>query len=119
MNQVEERASLLAQAIGDSEEYQNYLKVKKEVEQNDILCHKIDQFREKNFVLHSTLEGEELYNAMENFEREHAALRKDPLVNEYLTAELTIIRMVQQVEKTILDAVDLELIFTPTVEDDD
>ena len=40
-------------------------------------------------------------------------------MNEYLTAELTIIRMVQQVEKTILDAVDLELIFTPTVEDDD
>ena len=64
MNQVEERAKLLAQAIENSEEYQNYLKVKRQVEQNETLCHKIDEFREKNFVMHSNLEGEELYNAM-------------------------------------------------------
>lgn len=119
MNQVEERAKLLAQAIEDSEEYQGYLKAKKEVEQNEMLCHRIDEFREKNFVMHSNLEGEELYNAMENFEREQAAFRKDPLVNEFLTAELTVVRMIQQTEKILLDAVDLDLVFTPTTEEED
>ena len=119
MNQVEERAKLLAQAIEDSEEYQGYLKAKKEVEQNEILCHKIDEFREKNFVMHANLEGEELYNAMENFEREHAAFRKDPLVNEYLAAELTVVRMIQQTEKILLDAVELDLVFTPKIEEDE
>lgn len=119
MNQVEERAKLLAKAIEDSEEYQRFLKVKKEVEQNEMLCHKIDEFREKNFVMHANLEGEELYNAMENFEREHAAFRKDPLVSGYLAAELTMIRMIQKTEKTLLDAVDFDLVFTPAPEEED
>lgn len=119
MSQVEEKAEMLAQAVVDSIEYQRYLKVKKEVEQNEMLCHKIDEFRGRNFVLHSTLEGEELYNAMDNFERENAALRKDPLVSQFLAAELAVIRMVQQIEKTLLDAVDLDLVYNPSAEDDE
>lgn len=119
MGLVEERTDMLIQAIGESEVYQHYLNVKKEVEQNEILCQKIDEYRHKNFQLNISLEGEELYNAMENFERENIAFRKDPLVNQFLAAELAVIRMVQQMEKKILDAIDLKLMFSPTSYEED
>lgn len=109
MGLIEEKAQELAQIITDSEEYQNYLKIKREIEQNEALCHKINDFRARNFQLHATLEGEELFNAMENFEREQANFRKDPLVNQFLAAELRIVRIIQQVEKTIVDRIDLDL----------
>ena len=113
MSLIEEKAQELAEAITNSAEYQNYLKVKRELEQNEALCHKINDFRARNFQLHATLEGEELYNAMENFEREHASFRKDPLVNQFLAAELRMIRIIQQAEKTIVDSVDLNLNYNP------
>lgn len=119
MGLVEERTDMLIQAMGESELYQHYLSVKKEVEQNEILCQKIDEYRQKNFQLHISLEGEELYNAMEHFERENSAFRKDPLVNQFLAAELAVVRMVQQMEKKILDAVDLELKYAPSSYDDE
>lgn len=119
MGLVEERTDMLRQAIWESDVYQYYLKIKKEVEQNEVLCHKIDEYRQKNFQLHISLEGEELYNAMENFERENIAFRKDPLVNQFLAAELAVIRMIQQMEKKILDAIDLELKFAPSSYEDE
>ncbi len=119
MSLVEERTDMLIQAMGESDLYQHYLNVKKEVEQNEVLCQKIDEYRQKNFQLHISLEGEELYNAMENFERENIAFRKDPLVNQFLAAELAVVRMVQQIEKKILDAVDLELKFAPSSYEDE
>ena len=119
MSLVEERTELLAQAIQESMEYQHYLKVKRQVEQNEILCQKIDYFRYRNFQLHISLEGEELYNAMENFERENAAFRKDPLVNQFLAAELALIRMIQRTEKKLLDAIELELTPSPALDEDE
>ena len=119
MRLVEERTDMLIQAMGECELYQHYLRVKREVEQNEVLCQKIDEFRQKNFQLHISLEGEELYNAMENFERENIAFRKDPLVNQFLAAELAVVRMVQQMEKKILDAVDLELKYAPSSYEDE
>lgn len=113
MSLIEEKAKELAEAITNSTEYQNYLRAKREVEQSETLCHKLNDFRARNFQLHATLEGEELYNAMENFERENASFRKDPLVNQFLAAELRLIRIIQQTEKTIVDSVDLDLNYAP------
>lgn len=119
MGLVDERADMLAQAVIESEEYKQYMKVKREVEQNEILCQKIDEFREKSFRLHTSLQGEELYNAMENFERENSAFRKDPLVNQFLAAELALNRMIQRVEKKVIDAIDLSLTYTPSSDEDE
>lgn len=119
MSLIEERAGMLVQAIMESEEYQRFLKIKKEVEQNEMLCQKIDEFRQKNFQLHVTLEGEELYNAMDNFEKEYIDFRKDPLVNQFLAAELAMVRMIQQVEKTLVNAIDLGLTYTPSSDEDE
>ncbi|MDE6314811.1 MAG: YlbF family regulator [Lachnospiraceae bacterium] len=109
MSLIEEKAKELAEIISNSAEYQNYLRVKQEVEHSETLCHKINDYRSRNFQLRATLEGEELYNAMENFEREYASFRKDPLVNQFLAAELRMVRIIQQVEKIIVDTVDLDL----------
>lgn len=119
MSLVEERGDMLVQAIKESGEYQRYLEVKKEVEQNEMLCQKINEFRQKNFQLHVSLEGEELYNAMDNFEKEYSDFRKDPLVNQFLAAELAMIRMIQQVEKKLVDAIDLDLTYTPSSDEDE
>lgn len=118
MGLVEEKAGELKDAIVNDEGYQKFLRIKGEVEQDKVLCDKINQFRWKNFELHMNLEGEELYNAMENFERENATFRKDPLVNEFLAAELRVVRTVQDAAKILLDAIDLDLVSNQDKEGD-
>lgn len=114
MGLIEEKAKELSAAITGSEAYQNYLSVKRQVEQNEELCNKINEFRIRKFQLQSTLEGEELYNAMEGFERENAEFRKNPLVNQFLAAEIRIVRIIQQAEREMIDAVELDLTYRPS-----
>lgn len=119
MGLIEEKAKELSKAITESEAYQNYLSIKRQVEQNEELCNQINQFRIRKFELQSTLEGEELYNAMEGFEREHAEFRKNPVVNQFLAAEIRIVRIIQQAEREIVDAVELDLTYQPSQGDNE
>lgn len=119
MELIETKAKELSNAIRESEVYQNYLKVKRQVEKDEVLCRKMNEYRTRNFELHASLEGEELYNAMENFERENALFCKDPLVTQFLAAELDIVRMIQMAEKEIVDGIDLDLEYQPSDDDDE
>lgn len=109
MDLIEEKAKELSNAIKESEVYQNYLQVKEQVEKDEGMCRRLNEYRARNFELHASLEGEELYNAMENFERENVAFCKEPLVNRFLSAELDVVRMIQRVEREIVDVIDLDL----------
>ena len=119
MDLIEAKAKELSNAIKESEVYQNYLKVKGQVEKDEGLCKKLNEYRARNFELHASLEGEDLYNAMENFERENAVFCKDPLVNQFLSAELDVVRMIQRAEKEIVDVIDLDLEYQPSDDDDE
>ena len=48
---------------------------------------------------------------MDGLEREGAEFRKDPLVNEYLDAELAICRLFQKINWEIVQNIDFDLGF--------
>ena len=45
---------------------------------------------------------------MEAFEREYEKFREDPLVEEFLDAELAFCRMMQEIDVKLAEAVDFE-----------
>ena len=95
--------------IKTSEEYTRYSKEKERVKQQPWLKSRLDEFRRINFELQNTIDGEEQFDKMQDFELEYEEFQRDPLVAAFLEAENDLCRMIQKIDAIILDAIDIEL----------
>ncbi len=92
--------------ILETEEYQEYVIQKNKVKQQPELKAQIDAFRTRNFEMQT---GKELvFEKIEAFEREYEDFRENPLVDDFLSAELAFCRMMQKYNDRIMDAIDFE-----------
>ena len=111
MNQINEALEGLIQAIWEGEEYKSYQEIRAKVHEQPELEQKIHAFRKKNYEVQNLTDERSLYDRMDNLEREGTEFRKDPLVNEYLRAELAICRLFQRINWEIVKKMDFDLGF--------
>ena len=69
---------------------------------------KIDEYRVRNFELQNSVQTEDLLDKLDDFEREYEKFREDPLVEEFLDAELAFCRMMQEIDVKLAEAMDFE-----------
>ena len=78
----------------------------KSIEKDDYLLAQIDEFRAKNFEMQT---GKDMvFEKIEAFEKEYRDFRENPLVNDFLAAELAFCRLIQNNNARIADAIDFE-----------
>lgn len=105
-NKVEKSLQGLIADILDSEIYNEYQKQLMLVKGREGLKEKIDEFRTRNLALQT---GEHTtFEQLECFEREYEDFREDPLVDDFLAAELALCRMLQKVNRLLVEAIDFE-----------
>ena len=97
MDKVTESTKALMEAVISSKAYERYENVKKELAGQPELKKQIQDFRKRNYLLQNQPDSERLLQEMEALEREYEGFRKNPLVHEYLEAELRICRMIQRI----------------------
>lgn len=95
-------------AIKSTDNYCNYMIQKEKLEQYPDLKEKIDEFRQRNYELQNNSSGEELFDKVDEFEKEYEALREDPIVEGFLTAELNFCRMMQETNWKITEALEFD-----------
>ena len=106
MNQLDEAVEQLVEVIRASEDYQEYHKQLEKVKQYPELKEKIDEFRRRNFELQCS--PDYAFDKMEQFELEYREFQEDPLVSDFLAAELAFCRMVQDIEQKLTENIDFE-----------
>lgn len=89
------------ETIAQTEIYQNYAIQKERLKEEPELARQIDEYRHKNLEIQQNYHGEELLQKMEEFEMNYASLCANPLVDRYLSAELALARMYQEIQKEI------------------
>ena len=82
INAIETYVGVLKQ----SKEYQDYMKALAAVKDVPGLKAQVDEFRKNNFLLQNSENTS--FESIESFELEYAELRENPLVEDFLTAEL-------------------------------
>lgn len=92
--------------ILDSPEYGAYARARDKVKQYPELKARIDEFRRRNFEMQRCEDA--ALERLEAFEREYGDFVDDPLVSEFLDAELTFCRMMQQNSNQIMEAICFE-----------
>ena len=68
----------------------------------------VNEYRLKNFDIQNESEGSELFDRMEAFEREYREFRENPMVDDFLRAELALCRMVQEMNVLLTAEIDFE-----------
>jgi len=106
---VEIYTKALIRVIQDSREYREYERIKNQLADKPEMKRKINQYRRDVYRLQNTGDDENLYERVEQFNRDHLEFRREPLVDEYLKCELAVCRMLQQIAAKVVESVDLEL----------
>ncbi len=107
---IEESLVKLIEDFKESPEYKEYLRIRELVHQDPEKEKAIHEFRRRNFELH-TWRNADLYTEMDRLENEFAPLRAEPYVNEYLSAELAVCRMVQHINFRLMEEIEFDLGF--------
>ena len=108
MMEVQEALEQLAQAVKESEVYREYRRQSERVDNAGDMREKIDESRVRNFELQNSVQTEDLLDKLDDFEREYEKFREDPLVEEFLDAELAFCRMMQEIDVKLAEAMDFE-----------
>lgn len=93
----------LVVVIRESETYQKFVEMQKKLDAEPELRDQVDEFRMKNFEMQQNFQGDELLQRIEEFTDSYAWLRENPLVDQYLSAELAFCRLIQDVGDELTD----------------
>lgn len=106
MASIEQATGEFVEAVLHSEEYLAYRRELEKVKQVPGLKEQLDEFRRRNFELQAN--GDLNFDKLDQFEQEYELFRQNPLVSEFLQAELDLCRALQGVTIRVTDAVSFE-----------
>lgn len=106
--QVQIAAEEFITTIKESEIYKEYCYQLEKIKKNPVLFEKVNEFRYRNFEIQNTSQEEELFARMDAFDKEYEKFREDPIVDDFLRAELAFCRLMQEVNICIMEELDFE-----------
>lgn len=111
MNRVDELAAELAKAIVESEEYKDFLRCKEEICKNPQLYQAVNELRRHNFELQNTEGVVDMYEEVVRIFDKYAYIRTNVVANQFLRAELSVCRMIQDIQRTLIENMDFDVDF--------
>ncbi len=109
-NRIEAALSQLVAAMRTSDEYMRFRHARAKVAEFSGLQQRIDEFRASWYALQSS-GADDLFEQIDRVEEQHADLRENSYVQEFLAAELALCRMFQRVNWTIMQNLDFDTDF--------
>ena len=103
---VNQAVEQMVQAIRNTDAYLEYQKQLARVKEQSELKRQIDEFRTRNFELQTSKDTN--FDKLDQFTREIEAFRENPLVSDFLAAELAFCRMMQEIGLYVTDQMHVE-----------
>ncbi|MCR5418268.1 MAG: YlbF family regulator [Lachnospiraceae bacterium] len=94
--------------IKQSAVYSEYMLQRDRLRKYPELKKQVDEYREKNFRLQTQTYPDQLFDEIDRFQKEHESFRENPVVKDFLAAELAFCRMMQNIHLKIVDAVSTD-----------
>ena len=103
---VNEAVEQLIGASRNTDAYLEYQRQLVRVKEQPELKRQIDDFRTRNFELQTSKDTN--FDKIDQFTRENEAFRENPLVSDFLAAELAFCRMMQEIGLYVTDQMRFE-----------
>lgn len=106
MNSIDNATDEFITAILATDVYANYRHELEKVKREPNLKKQIDDFRKRNYEFQSSTDND--FNKLDRFEKEYENFRANPLVADFLAAELDLCRMMQRINTRITAGLNFE-----------
>lgn len=106
MNNIDNATDEFIAAILATDVYAGYRQELEKVKREPGLKDQIDNYRKRNFEFQSSTDND--FNKLDRFEKEYENFRANPLVADFLAAELDLCRMMQRINTRITAGLDFE-----------
>ena len=94
--------------LQESSAFKDYKYQQKRIKKIPGMANRINEYRAKRFEFQKYT-GEDLFEKIDEFQREYQQFKEEPLVREYLDAEVEICRLVQEINMAIDELVDIDM----------
>ena len=111
MDSIDVRLDALIDAVLSSEEYRRYRALQEQISLEPEKEKAINNFRRRNYLLQRNKDNIDLFDEIDKLEQEFREFRKEPLVEEYLSAELSVCRLVQKINRKLMEQVNFDTEF--------
>ncbi len=99
----------LVKAVIESTEYKRYQDICEKVRAYPQLEQQIHAYRKQVYDIQNFTESRDLYEQVDKLEREGVEFRRNPLVSEYLAAELAFCRLYQHINWSIIQNINFDV----------
>lgn len=103
---IDETLQQLIENILNSKVYREYDEQRNRAKKNPELKAQIDEYRMRNYKLQTN--ADTAFEQIDWFEKEYAGFRDNPIVSDFLAAELAFCRMMQDINIRLTEAMDFE-----------
>ena len=111
MDSIDVCLDALIDAVLSSEEYRQYRALQEQISLEPEKEKAINNFRRRNYLLQRNKDNIDLFDEIDKLEQEFREFRKEPLVEEYLSAELSVCRLVQRINRKLMEQVNFDTEF--------
>ena len=98
----------LIEALEKSDVYKRYKDACTQVRMYPEKEKRLQEFRKKNYLVQNSKDAIDVYVEAERLEKEYADIYRDPLLLEFLAAEVAVCRFVQHVNRELISCLDFE-----------
>ena len=106
---VDESVQQLLVSIRASEPYRHFEKAKEQIEGHEEEKRMIDSFRRDAFLFSNSVDPLNNVDEMNRLQLRRQEIRKNPLIADYLAAELELCRMLQDICNAVIGITDLQI----------
>lgn len=110
MDEVTSIATMrLADAIRETDVYRAYETEKQKLAKFPALKQGIDEYRKRSFEIQNSEDSDEVFERIDEFEKEYSEFLENPFVDDFLEAELSLCRMMQGIFVRVTEAIDFDM----------
>ena len=105
---IHNQAEQFVKEIRETDVYKSYMMQLARLKQNPELYKQVNDYRKLNFEMQNASQVDDLFDKMDYFEKEYKQFRENVIVDDFLTAELALCRMMQEINALIVDGLNFE-----------
>ncbi|MBR6315870.1 MAG: YlbF family regulator [Lachnospiraceae bacterium] len=105
MKDYKDSLAVFIEEIKKSSVYTDYIVQRDNLRKYPELKKQVDEYRKKNYELQNNTWPDQLFDEMDRFQKEYESFRENPVVHDFLAAELALCRMMQMINYEIVKAV--------------
>ena len=106
MDNIDSATDEFIAAILETDVYQSFEQELAKVKSQPGLKAQIDNFRRRNHEMQMSADMD--FNKLDRFEKEYEDFRSNPLVADFLAAEVDLCRMIQRINTRIVSGINFE-----------